>query len=282
MTIKHSMSNSNNLTIEDVEELIGESLTESINVLNTQTLKTENLVLKYRLFQDYRKTDFDFTPEIVNNFEEVESVETAFILGYNENDKKQYSIAAITVNHLVNAIDNATSTGVFIRMMLNEELTTLKNDILNENSNLIPLDSLFQESNSVIFKDKTPILAVGCCRQNPFYDIVKISDDNQRLFLNFNHGKIFSNYESIETELSKGNCELKLVFKKKDSDNEIVITVERFTPKAFEIKNIEISKDYLDTKKIIDTCYDDPEAVIKNLTSEKLKANAENLLDLII
>lgn len=293
MTEKQSGSIENKeevVDIDDFEVVISEVLNETIVIFNTVTSNIANMHIGYRIFQDYEKvSNLPFTPEDIEWLEKTKNPENVFIVGYKRDEASVYEIVTMSLKDFADALSGAIREGSFMAQHLYEILEDIKIKLCKnyQDGQWISISSeLFNQSNSIIFKDETPILVVKANSKLDFYNILKREFDptNIELVLNFAAPDIVSSYENPK-EILLSNKETKeqfdIIFKRSTMEKEIHIIVEKTEENIFNIINAEIVDDYRNTKRILEDYYNNPEAILSALVENRLSADTSSLLDLI-
>lgn len=283
-------NNEETIQIDDFEVVISEVLNENISIFNTRDSVISSMPIGYKIFQDYKRIpELTFSEETIKWLEENQDSETVFIVGYKRDECGIYEIVSMTLQDFSDALSGAIREGSFMAQHLYSILEEIKLKLCEKYKDgiWIPIYSgLLNTSNSIIFKDDIPILAVESCENDTFYNIIKreFAPENIELIFDFDSDHIVSSYDNPKdiflTDDYSGDS-YKVVFKCPNMNKVILATVLRTEHNIFSIAGLNTVDDYKNTKKILEDNFDDLNAILNALVDSRLSANTEELLDLV-
>ena len=283
-------NNEGTIQIDDFEVVISEVLNENISIFNTRNSVIGSMPIGYKIFQDYKRIpELAFSEETIKWLEENQDSETVFIVGYKRDELDIYEVTKMSLLDLSDALSGAIKEGSFMAQHLYEILEKIKLNLCKKYGNgaWIPVSNeLLNKSNSIIFKNDTPVLVVTNCGNDAFYNIVKreFAPESIELLFDFDSPWYVSSYESPKDIILADNTQgefFEIVFQYPAMDKEVLMKVMRTEYNLFSVVSAEIVEDYQNTKKILEENYSDIDAILNALVENRLNADTEDLLDLI-
>lgn len=243
---------------------------------------------------------------------EIDHLDISYEIIQEENQNDQVTLVArdqydnslsekISVKELTQAFHNSYLSGKFVKQGIYQILKKIGYRICDQkNHNKRILKDFLAHSNSIVYKNDIPVLVVSEIEDDKyFYELSKKNSDDEEvsIVMNFFNTDSFSSiYQnpinellnisqdgvSVETVIEEGKrCSYKIVNYNKELDNIFIFNLELTNGQIFKLINVEIVNDFLNTKNMLNTNYNNRSKILDKLLCYSISSHTEDLFDLI-